>query len=142
MMPGLGISMSRDGKNFVIVNQVESQQWGCVEEYGPLVHVTYDEMQSNGLAIVQRSLGEYPTRKKTEKSELEAMPTSAQKKFEREHKHVGVSLQNGSEIWIDPIHFGKRGMIGGTKPERQILRLPTTQDTFFKALLEAFRVAD
>jgi hypothetical protein len=142
MIPGLGISMSRDGKNFVVVNQAESQQYGCVEEYGPLIRVSHSEMQSSGLVMVLKSLDEYPARKKTEKSELEGLPAAAQSKFEREHKHVGVSLQKGSEIWIDPMHFGKRGMIGGTKEERQILRLPTTQEVFFNALLKAFQLAD
>lgn len=142
MIPGLGISVSRDGKNFVIINQVENEQLGCAEEYGPLVRVPYEEMQSSGLALVEKSLSEYPSRIKTEKSELETLALPAQKEFEREHKHVGVSLRSGSEIWIDPMHFGKRGMIGGTKEERKILRLPITQEVFFNALVEAFRLAD
>lgn len=142
MIPGLGISMSRDGNCFVIINQAESQQYGCAEEYGSLVRLSHDEMQSSGLAIILKSLDEYPTRKKTEKSELEKLSQTEQTKFEREHKHIGLSLQKGSEIWIDPMHIGKKGMIGGTRQERQILRLPTNQEAFFQALLEAFRIAD
>jgi len=143
MIPGLGISMTRDKQHFVIIKQVESRQFGCVEEYGPLCHLSYEEMSRNGLMAVLKSLEEYSSRVKTEQSELESLPGPAQQTFQRTHRHVGLSLRKPAELWIEPMHFGNEGgMIGGPRHERAVVELPTTQELFFDALLRTLALAD
>ena len=85
--------MSRDGSYFVIVNQCESPKFGCAEEFGPLVRVNADQMARDGLDMILCSVELYPKRRKTEKSELEALPRAEQAKFDCEHKHVSLSLR-------------------------------------------------
>ena len=143
MIPGLNICLSRDIAPFVIINDWENPELGCSEEYGPLVRLSRQQMEQEGLAIVLQSLEEYPRRKKTEKSELESLPRAAQDKFDREHMHVSLSLQKGGELWLAPMHIGKKGgRISGDMSETQIVKLPTTPALFFKALTAAFAAAD
>lgn len=134
--------MTRTENTFVIINQVESKQWGCVEEFGPLLHLTFENMKIRGLQMILKCLAEYPTRVKTENSELELAGAEMRKKFEREHKHIGLSLRKEKELWLEHMHFGDRGMIGGGKDEHRILPVSVKQEELFEALLQAFRLAD
>jgi hypothetical protein len=134
--------MTRDGLHFVIINNCVHPQFGCSTEYGPLLRLTRDEMAKSGLATVLQSLDEYPHRRKTEKSELESLPAAERDKFDREHKLVSLSLQTRSELWLAPMHVGKRGgTISGDMSETQVVKLPTTPDVFFGALTEAIALA-
>jgi hypothetical protein len=143
MIPGLDILLNRDEESFVVINNCVHPKLGCSTEYGSLVRMTRQEMEQDGLAVVLRSLEEYPRRQKTEKSELESLPRAAQDKFDRDHKHVSLSLQKGAELWLAPMHVGKRGgKISGDMSETQIVKLPATPDVFFKALTAAFAAAD
>ncbi len=143
MIPGLDICMNRDDGNFVIINNCVDPELGCSTEWGPLVRMSRQQMEQDGLAVILRSLEEYPSRQKVGKSELESLPRAAQGKFDRENKHVSLSLQKGAEMWLDAMHFNKKGgMEGGDISEAQIVKLPTTPDVFFKALTTALAAAD
>src|SRR6266487_2763594 len=108
MIPVVNICLDRNGNEFVVINHCPNPQMGCAEEYGPLLRLSPQEMEQNGLATVLSSLAEYPHRRKSEKSELESLAKAEQEEFDREHKHVNVSLQKGAELWLGPMHFGKR----------------------------------
>jgi len=142
MIPCLTICMSRNDNQFVMINYANNSEFGCGEAYGPVVRLSYQDMEREGLNHVLQSLREYFKRTKIEKSELELLTKKEKQVFDKGHKHVTVSLQKGDELWLGPMHFNKRGgMESGGAKERVIIRLPTTQDGFFKALQEAFRVA-
>ena len=143
MIPGLNICMTYDGSQFVIIEHCENREFGYSEECGPLVRMTRHQAEQDCLTVVLRSLEQYPQRRKVGKSELESLPRSEQDKFDREHKHVSLSRQKGAELWLAPMHIGKKGgRISGDMSETQIVKLPTTPDLFFKALTTAFAAAD
>lgn len=143
MIPGLDICMTHDGQNFVLIHNCVHPRMGCSTAYGPLERRSRREMELDGLAFVLRSLDEYPCRRKVGKSELESLPRAAQEKFDREHKHVSISLQKGTELWLAPMHVGKRGgRISGDMSETQIVKLPSTPQAFFSALMAAMALAD
>ena len=143
MISGLTICLNRNTGNFVVVNNCLSPKFGCSTEWGPLIHMTPQQFETDGFAYVLQSLQEYPTRQKTEKSELESLSRDEQTKFDRDHRHVSLSLQEGNELWLAPMHYGKRGgRIGGDMSETQRVPLPSTPEVFFHAIVKAFEMAD
>src|SRR5437667_7603637 len=79
-----------------------------------------------------------------DQSEVERMSDAQKKEFEARHKLMSVSLQRGSELWLDPMRVTKAGWKGhaGLGAQfRTVVKWPTSDEEFFAAAVRAFEKA-
>lgn len=142
MIPCLTLCRSRIADEVVIIDYALNAEFGYAESFGPLRKLTLQEFERDGLKIVMESLEEFPRRRRTQQSECELLSKRDQLDFDRRHKHVSLSL-HGVELWLGPMHFGRRGGMQSLGPkERLVIKLPTTQGVLFGGVIGAFHIAD
>ena len=106
----LSVDLYKDPKDgsYVLVHYAPDTEGLGNVGYGKLTFVNENEMLAHGLDIVLQSLREFPTRRRTERCELELMPRATRSGFERRRRLIGVCLY-GDELWVDAMRRAERG---------------------------------
>jgi hypothetical protein len=103
-----------------------------------------EEIKVDGMALMMHYLQDYASRKRTEASEFEKMTEANRLAFRKRNRLVSISLQKGTELWIDPMHWLSDGihMTSLGPPERVVIRLSDSQSQFFRGISDALNAAD
>jgi len=137
-LPGCSIYLNKKSGDFVLEHEAISKEFGWTTSCGSLVHISNSEMINKGINVVLQSISEFFQREKLEKSELEKLPIAQQKKFERAHKLLGLSLNRQDLLRLTPMHKGNRGGYISTPGEEIHVDLPCSNQEFYQKLMEAF----
>ena len=134
--PICNIFMDKETKNFVLENWAIDDKLRCIG-FGPFIHISNEKMKENGLSIIRQNLDSFFYRKVTEKSEYGKMTNTEEQRFLKNHKNVGIHLENKECLTLLPMPREGGGYIG--KPEDRInVNLPCTNEEFYQKLMEAF----
>lgn len=137
--PSLDIWLHIESGNFSILNHAVDKTYGLSAGWGKLLHVEKQEMQQNGLDNIMDNLKGFGVRDGAEGCELDGNP-SLQRKFEKQHRLVGVSLVDKSVLHLHPMSKQRAGGHIGEPENVLSLKLPSNNDEFYGLLMEAFAV--
>lgn len=87
--PGLELRVNQKTGDFVITNFAVDPRFGFQRGWGPLVHVTRQQMKTEGLRIVLDNLDGFLDRNGEDGYELDGDPVK-QRAFEKLHKCISV----------------------------------------------------
>jgi hypothetical protein len=116
---------------------------GC---WGDLHSIDLERFKREGLAIVQKSLSDYKTRKRkfggADKQGFDLWPSSKRQRFFKEHADVGISQRENGDLWLDPTIPDIR-TLSGTSDEGLRIIIPANAGSaeFFARLVDALKLS-
>lgn len=130
---GLSVRINIKTGDYAIVN-FAIDMFGMLAAWGPLVYVSKEQMEQEGLKLVIQNLeGFYERDCNANPCELNGNP-SFSRKFEKQHRYVSVSLHEQRCIFFDPMHRKARGGADSEYEDVVVLPYPCTQAQFLEAL--------
>ncbi len=114
------------------------QHWTTA--WAKLVHLTEEDVRTQGIDIVLRDLEEFSTRDSDVGAEVNGSGPEAKRarRLLRECWEVGITLRPGPRLELQAImDVGKDRGIGAPE-DSFVLSLPCSQETFFQSLSDAF----
>jgi hypothetical protein len=133
---GLNVFVNRRNGSCVILNFCVHAKTGFRVACGPLQRITRQQMEVDGLGIIQRNLEEFQSRAYDGPSEYECLPASERKRVDRTHARLTVYPVGSRELRINLMkpHGQRGGSIGGPKGA-QLYTLPGSSAEFYRAIL-------
>jgi hypothetical protein len=138
--PGLDIFCHKTTGDIVILNYAVRPLYGAKVGWGPMVHVTADQMRERGLDLISENLAGFESRDGSDGSEFQKLPRHEKRRFESDHLLVSVRQEHSSRLILTPMHpaEGNNGFIGDRVEELEV-NLPCSTEEFFRSLTLALQ---
>ena len=131
--PNLQLRVNVKTGDFVIANFAVDRRFGFRRGWGPLVHVTRQQMKTEGLRIVLDNLAGFLDRNGEDGSKLDGDPVK-QREFEKLHKCISVMLLERRNLSITPMRRTRRGGATGEYEDVITRPFPCTNEAFYSAI--------
>jgi hypothetical protein len=127
-------------QKYILVSMCNDKPHLWNTAWGKLVHLTEEDVRTQGLDIILRDLQEFSSRDSDVGAEVNGLGPEAKRarRLLRECWQVGITLRPGPKLELQAMmDTGKDRGIG--KPEDRVtLPLPSSPEEFFRTLSEVF----
>ena len=145
-IPDLDVCQHRESGEFALLHSaayMKNDVYLGNATHGSIQRLTAEEFRRDGLDVVRQSLAAFENRRFEGTSEFESLGAKGKKRFFKDHRCLGISLQSNGDLWLDPVKHEERGIPGTSDfANRQIVSTSAGGDEFYAAVLRALPFAD
>ena len=135
----LEIYVKKNFGEFILLNFAFDPHYEMAVGWGDFVRVDFDTMKTSGLDVVHANLADFSKRIIVGKDQFSLMSNREQNKFFKNHMLVAVS-ELRDQILLEPMIQVNKASHEGLFYSQLIIKLPSTNEIFFDALMKSFSV--